>query len=117
MNYFNPLLDTDFLLKLDSCQEREVFVKLIALNFNEEPIEKIEGRSQSGSVNIDGSSIIRRTCSLNLIAKELNINEFYWGLNSKFKLEIGLKNNIDNNYPDIIWFSQGVFLINSFNIS
>ena len=47
-----------------------------------------------GSVNIDGSSAVRRTCSLSLIAEDLNINDFYWGLKSKFKLEIGLRKNI-----------------------
>jgi len=39
-----------------------------------------------------------------MVAKEININEFYWGLYSKFKLEIGLKNFVDDKYPDIIWF-------------
>jgi hypothetical protein len=47
-----------------------------------------------GSINVDGVSAVRRTCSLSLIAHELNINDFYWGLKSKFKLEIGLKNTI-----------------------
>jgi hypothetical protein len=40
-----------------------------------------------------------------------------WGLNTKFKLEIGLKNTINKLYPDIIWFKQGIFLISSFNTS
>ena len=57
-----------------------------------------------GSINIDGASAIRRTCSLSLIAKELNINDFYWGLKSKFKLEVGIKNSINPQYPNIIWF-------------
>jgi hypothetical protein len=39
-----------------------------------------------------------------MTAEEVNINEFYWGLKNKFKLEIGLKNYINSNYPDIIWF-------------
>ena len=52
-----------------------------------------------------------------MIAKELNINDFYWGLKNKFKLEIGLKNNINSHYPDIIWFPQGTYVINSFNTS
>ena len=75
----------------------------------------IEGRVTSGSINIDGASAIRRTCSLSLVAKELNINDFYWGLKSKFKLEIGLKNTINSNYPDIIWFKQGIYAITSFS--
>jgi hypothetical protein len=40
-----------------------------------------------------------------------------WGLKSKFNLAIGLKNTIDSNYPDIIWFNEGIYLITSFNTS
>ena len=113
----NPLLNKDFLLKLDEMREREIYIRLIALNINEEPIEEIEGRATQGSINIDGSSAVRRTCNLTLIANELNINNFYWGMNSKFKLEVGIKNKIDKNYPDIIWFPFGVYLITTFNVS
>jgi hypothetical protein len=45
----------------------------------------------------------------------MNINDFYWGLTNKFKLEIGLKNTINSNYPDIIWFPQGIYIITGFN--
>ena len=69
------------------------------------PIELIEGKVTSGSINIDGASAIRRTCSLSLIAKDLNINDIYWGIQNKFKLEVGIKNFIDSYYPEIIWFS------------
>jgi hypothetical protein len=79
------------------------------------PLEQIEGKVTSGSINIDGASAIRRTCSLSLVAKDLNINEIYWGLQNKFKLEIGIKNFIDEDYPDIIWFPQGIYVITGFN--
>jgi hypothetical protein len=52
-----------------------------------------------------------------MTAQEININEFYWGIKNKFKLEIGLKNNINLNYPEIIWFKQGIFVITEFNTS
>jgi len=52
-----------------------------------------------------------------MIAKDVNINEFYWGLKNKFKLEIGLKNFVDPKYPEIIWFKQGLFIITTFNTS
>jgi hypothetical protein len=68
-----------------------------------------------GSISIDGTSTVRRTCNLTLVAQEMNINDFYWGLTHKFKLEIGIKNTINNNYPDVIWFPQGVYVITSFN--
>jgi len=68
------------------------------------PLEEITGRITSGSVNIDGNSAIRRTCNLSLIAKGINFNNFYWNLGNKFTLEVGVKNFINKNYPDIIWF-------------
>lgn len=44
MNQFpNPLLDKDFLVKLDESREKEIYAKAIALNFEEQPIESIEG--------------------------------------------------------------------------
>ena len=113
----NPMLDIEFLKRLDEDREREVYAKIIALTFDEDPTEEITGKVTQGSINIDGDSAVRRSCSVSLVAKDVNINEFYWGLNTKFKLYIGLKNHIDPQYEDIIWFKQGTFLINSFNTS
>lgn len=113
----NPLMDKDFLLQLDRVKEKEVYARVIVLDFSEKPLEQIEGRVTQGSINVDGTSAIRRTCSLSLIAEQLDINNFYWGLNNKFKLEIGLKNTISSIYPDIIWFPQGLYVFTSINIS
>lgn len=113
----NPLLDKDFLLQLDSQQSREVFAKIIALDYNEDPVEEVTGRITQGSVSINGSSAVRRTCSLSMVASELNIHEYYWGLNTKFELKVGLKNTINESYPEIIWFPQGIYLISSFSTS
>ena len=113
----NPLADKDFLRELDQNREREVFAKIVSLDYNENPIEEITGRVSSGTVSIDGSSSVRRSCSLSLIAQELNIHDFYWGLTTKFKLYSGLKNSINSKYPDIIWFPLGMFVISSFNTS
>ena len=113
----NPLMDKDFLLQLDRTKEKEVYARVIVLDFSERPLEQIEGRVTQGSINVDGTSAVRRTCSLSLIAEQLDINNFYWGLNNKFKLEVGLKNNISTLYPDIIWFPQGLYVFTSLNIS
>ena len=113
----NPLADKDFLRELDQNREREVFAKIVSLDYDENPIEEITGRVSSGTVSVDGSSSVRRSCSLSLIAQELNIHDFYWGLTTKFKLYSGLKNNINSKYPDIIWFPLGMFVISSFNTS
>ena len=111
----NPLLDKDFLKALDKENQREIFVKIASLTFDENPIEFITGRATGGSINIDGNSSVRRTCSITLVAKELNIHDFYWGLNTKIQLFIGLQNRINPEYDDIIWFPQGIFLIVDFS--
>ena len=113
-NYLN---NKEFLNLLFSHQEREIFGRIVALTFDEKPIEYIEGKVIDGSVNIDGTSAVRRTCNLTLVANDVNIHEFYWGTKNKFKLEIGLRNSIDKDYPDIIWFKQGIFVITQFNTS
>ena len=117
MKNANPLFDTVFLYKLSTEKQREIYARITSLTWEENPIEFIEGKITSGSINVDGSSAVRRTCTLTLIAKDINIKDFNWSLNTKFKLEIGLTNNIDKNYPDIIWFKQGLFIITSFNTS
>ena len=38
------------------------------------------GRGTGGSVNIDGTSAVRRSCSLAMVAENLDINNFYWGV-------------------------------------
>ena len=113
----NPFFDEDFLNRLTLNRQRETYARITALTKDELPIEFIEGKVTGGSINIDGTSAVRRTCSLTLVAKDVNINDFYWGLKNKFKLEIGLKNHIDPRYPEIIWFKQGLFIITSFSTS
>lgn len=111
------LYDKNFLLTLDKEKNKTIYVRITALTFDEKPLETIEGRATSGSINVDGSSALRRSCTLSMVAQDYDFNAYYWGLKSKFKLEIGLKNTINNKYPDIIWFKQGIYLITSFNTS
>lgn len=111
------MLDANFLRKLQSYHHREIFAKVALLSWEELPIEYIEGKVTGGSISVDGSSAVRRTCSLTFVAKKANINNFLWGLNSKFILYIGLKNELDATYPEIIWFKQGMFVCTGLNIS
>ena len=52
-----------------------------------------------------------------MVAKDVDVNSFYWGLHTKFKLLMGLTNKINPKYPDIIWFPQGTYVLTSFNTS
>lgn len=110
------LYSEDFLRELDAYPHRTTFVKIIALDVDENPLESIEGRiSNGGSINIDGASFVRRTCSLTMLAEDVNIHDFYWGYKTKIKVSIGLENCVDNSYPEVIWFEQGVFVITQFS--
>jgi hypothetical protein len=84
---------------------KEIYARVTALTFNELPLERIEGRITGGSINIDGTSAVRRSCSLTISAQNFEYNDYYWGLKSKIKIEIGIKNTITNLMPSIIWFN------------
>ena len=112
------LLNKNFLLQLDQQQNTEKYARITLLTNKELPIEQIEGRITSGgSISIDGKSAIRRTCSLTMVSQDTNYHTHYWTLKSKFKLEIGIRNNINSAYPDIIWFPQGIYVFTSFSIN
>jgi hypothetical protein len=64
--------DKDFLLQLDKTKNKTIYARITALTFNEQPIETVEGRVTTGSINIDGSAAVRRTCSLTMIAKDFD---------------------------------------------
>lgn len=117
----NYLKDSAFLKKLDLENLKKYYVKITILNLDELPIRSIQGKVTSGSINIDGSSSVRRTCNLTFVTNEVendltNIKNLL-SINKKIKIEIGLENNVNNYYDDIIWFKQGIFVINQPNIS
>ncbi len=109
------IYDEHFLAELDKQKHHTSHVRITSLTFDERPIETIEGRVTAGSANIDGASAVRRTCQLTMVTDQANISDYNWSMNTKFKLEIGLENYINSSYPDIIWFQQGIFVINSFS--
>lgn len=113
------MYDKNFLKRLDLNRTKETYIKIISLTNEDLPVEEITGQATGGSINIDGTSSVRRSCSLSMTAtKEDNIiTDKYWAYNHKFKLQIGLKNTIDRTQPDIIWFDQGVYIISNFSIS
>ncbi len=111
------LLDNEFLEKLNHEQQRELWVKILALTIDEEPVEEITGRITGGSISVDGSSKMRRSCSLTMLSTRMEVNEYIWGLNTKVKISVGMKNKISSKYDDIVWFPQGTYVLNSFSIS
>ena len=106
-----------FLVDLDNQINKEIYARVTALTFDELPTERIEGRITGGSISIDGTSAIRRSCSLTIAAQDFIYNHYYWGINSKIKIEIGVKNTINTLMPEIIWFNQGIYILTTFNTS
>lgn len=111
----DPLLDKAFLLKLDQYRHKEVYAKVITLSIDGEPVAEISGNVTNGTVNVDGASAVRRTCNLTLVTNNIQINDLDWALRTKFKLSVGLKNYIDPQYDDIIWFPLGEYVLTSFS--
>lgn len=114
----SALLNKDFLKELFSERRKVTYARITSLDIDENPVQSIEGRITSGSVNLDGRSSLRRTCSLTMAtSQDTEIYDYYWGLTTKFKLEQGLLNEINPIYPDIIWFELGTYVITSFNVN
>lgn len=111
----NPLNDKDFLRALDQQTRRTIYARVIALDWDENPTAEITAMVTGGSINIDGSSIVRRTCSLNMITTSVDVNRIDWAIRTKFRLFIGLQNDINPNYEKIIWFPEGIFIISGYS--
>lgn len=116
------LKDEQFLKVMDTLKLKEQLVKITLLNWQEEPIQEIAGRVISGTLNLDGSSAIRRTCNVTMAIEETetdfyNLNQVI-SINKKIYLEVGIKNttNFYKEYP-IIWYPLGLFIIISASIS
>ena len=85
-------MNQEILKKLYSQKNQEKYARITTLTLDEFPIDRIEGKiTNSGSITIDGSSAMRRTCSFTMVSETTNYEDYDWALNTKFKLEIGLR--------------------------
>lgn len=112
----------DFLAKIDSLIVQKQYVNITLLDWQENPIKEIQGVISSGSITKDGKSSVRRSanlsCSVSYGEYDVDNLEMDFALNKKVFIEIGVENKTDE-YPEypILWFPQGVFYINSFNMN
>ena len=119
---FPYLKDSVFLKKFDELKLKEQYVKLIVLTFDEMPIQEIQGKVTGGNLTLDGSSGMRRTGNLSMIADEyendLTDTKHLLSINKKVEVLIGFVNTT-NEYTeyDMLWFPQGIYVIISPNIS
>ena len=119
---FPYLRDVNFLNNFDKSRLKQQFVKIIVLTFNEMPIAEIQGKVLSGNLSLDGSSAMRRTANISLVADEyvndLTDTKHLLSINKKVEILIGFTNTT-GEYKDfpILWFPQGTFVIITPNIS
>lgn len=120
---YEYLQDSAFLFKIASLQSKTQYVKITLLDWEERPIQEIQGMTTGGSVNVDGKSAMRRTCNLSMyvpnenIANITNINSLF-SINRKIFLEIGFKNTTTQyTQYDIIWMPLGTYVMINPNLS
>lgn len=117
------LNDADFLKLADKQRLQTQHIKLTLLDWDENPIQEIQGIATSGTISLNGSSAIRRTCSLNMTVDEIaetaitSVKNLI-SINKKLFLEIGIVNRT-NKYPEypILWYPQGTFVFTSCSLS
>lgn len=120
---FDYLNDMEFLTALDKLNIKTHYAKIILLSFDEKPIREIQGRITAGSLSVNGSSSVRRTISLTMLADGNNSdienidNEI--SINKKVKVFVGYNNPLRSysSYGDIIWFPCGLFVLSNASIA
>ena len=119
----NFLQDELFLKSLENHPIKEQYIKVQLLDFKENPITEIQNKCLSGSLNVDGNSSMRRTCSFSMVVDKdtFNISELdsLISINKKIKLYTGYRNFIGGyeHYGEIVWFPLGTYVIVSPSIS
>ena len=106
---------TDYdLIQLKS---RNSKVKIEVLNFDFQTVSSLEERTVSGSISVDATADIRRTCNVSLVARDIEKSMVSSGgelwLDKFIKVYQGIDNPRDNN--STVWWNMGIFLINNPN--
>ena len=144
MSYYPYLNDKEFLKLVDQARHKEQFVRIFVLNFNtEEVIASIEGKSTGGSINVSGTSSLRRSGSCSIAVDPAGIEgtgcplqygnilevQNLLSLNKKVRIETGYWNNIEQEFGhqagsreyysdyNIIWLPLGVYIIKNASVS
>lgn len=113
---YNYLNDSCFLKQLDLQQLKEQYIKITILDWDERPIQDLTGKTLGGSINLDGSSSVRRTANITVFLPTVENNitnpNHILSINKKISIEIGYKNtSLYYKEHDIIWFPMGIYVI------
>lgn len=91
---------------------RNKYIKINLLNFNYLIVDTLEGNAIEGSININGSSDIRRTCNISLVLTDSSFNVESGGkiwLDKYIQIYVGIEDILTS---EIAWNNMGIFLIN-----
>lgn len=116
------LYDREFLKQVDLLKNKTQYVKITILDWNENPLQDLTGRATGGSINLDGSSAIRRTANISVFLSETENNitnpNHLLSVNKKVSIAIGIENTTDKyTQYDKLWFPMGVYVIMSASLS
>lgn len=99
---------------LSQLKVRNQRIKVDLLNFNFQTVNSLEGKVTDGSISIDATSDIRRTCNITLVVENseniLAPGEQVW-LDKFIKVYVGTDNPRNGN--ETVWNNMGLFLINN----
>lgn len=99
---------------LSQLKVRNQRIKVDLLNFNFQTINSLEGKVTDGSISIDATSDIRRTCNITLVVENseniLAPGGQVW-LDKFIKVYVGTDNPRNGN--ETVWNNMGLFLINN----
>ena len=117
------LKDAEYMYLADTQKLQNQFIKLTLLDWNENPLEEIQGIATGGTISMNGKSAVRRTCSLNMTVKDISTGHItdtknLISINKKVYIEIGIVNKTDKykEYP-ILWYPQGIFVFTQCNVN
>lgn len=91
---------------------RNSHLKVNLLNFNYQTVDSLEGNVVSGSMNEDGTSDMRRSCSVSLVVTDSSFDAQAGGKIFLDRLIQIYRGTDDVRTSKTIWTNKGIYLIN-----
>ena len=80
-------------------------------------VGEVQGNATGGSININATSAVRRTCNIDMIITDssflISESSKIW-MDKWFKLELGIRSI---KTGEIVWFNKGIYAINNPSVS
>jgi hypothetical protein len=118
--------DKEFLIAIDEMLLKTQYLRLNIIDKNKNLIKEVTGIATGGSISVNGSSALRRSGSLNMVAlidgedqnNKITELENIIYMNKMVTIEVGIENTTGfyTEY-NIIWYPIGVFIMSNANIT